>query len=440
MNRRPSGISARLASSLLAASALFTAACGGILDVELPGRVTSEQLDNPALANAMANGVVATFECAWSHYVAAGNAMSDQVLSTSGQGNTNVWGLRNIIASNINLLDPCDAGGGGYKLMVPLQATRVLGDQAFTRIDGFADATVPNRALLKAQVKTYAAYATLALGEAFCQGSFGSGPLLTPGEVLLAAEVRFGEALTLAAAANSADLRNMALVGRARTRLDLANFAGARADAELVPAGYAKNATRGAADTHRWNLVYEFQNNPTSQDQRHTTVAPDYRNVTWQGVPDPRVRVTATTLISGDNLTPWFRHEKAASRSDPVPIATYKEARLIVAEAAARSGDLTTARQIINALHTAAGIPGYDPGGTATQAEVVSQVIEERRRELFMEVAARYNDHLRFRSTQWRIPFRGEPGSVHPNGIDQRGQQYGATTCVPLPDAETIGR
>jgi hypothetical protein len=431
---------ATLGIVLLTTGALLTSACSGLLDVDLPGRVTTDQLDNPALATSLANGVVTTFECAWTHYVAAANAMSDQVLSTSGQGNTNVWGMRNVIGSNINLVEPCDAGAGGYKFMVPLQATRILGDQAFATISGFADATVPNKALLMAQVKTYAAYATLALGEAFCQGSFGGGALLTPRDVLQAAEARFTEALALAGAAASTDLRNMALAGRARTRLTLENFAGARTDAEQVAAGYVKNATRGSADTHRWNLVYEFQNNGVSQALRHTTVAPEYRAMTFGGVADPRVRVHATNLISGDQVTPWFRHEKAVARTDPVVIASYREARLIVAEAAARTGDLGTARQIINTLHAAAGLPLFDPGATAGQAEVVSQVIDERRRELFMEAAVRYADHLRFRNTPWRIPFRGEAGSVHPGGVDQRGQQYGSTTCVPLPDAETIGR
>ena len=121
-------------------------------------------------------------------------------------------------------------------------------------------------------------------------------------------------------------------------------------------------------------------------------------------------------------------------------VASGREARLIVAEAAARSGDLATARTVINALHTAAAIPAYDPGNTATQNEVIAQVIEERVRELFMESGARYADHLRFRGTPFQIPFRGEPGSVHPNGVDHRNQQYGTTTCIPLPLSETLGR
>jgi hypothetical protein len=427
-------------AALWAVGSLATAACSDLLDVELPGKVVTEQLDDPSLANALASGVVSTFECGWTHFVAGTNALSDQVLSTSGQGNTNTWGLRTVLENNINLTDNCDAAVGGYTFLAPLQATRVLADNAFTRIDGFPDARVPNKALLKAQVKTYAAYATIPLGEAFCSMAFDQGPVITPAQALQDAETRLTEAFNLATTANSADLRNMALVGRARVRLDLGNFAGARADAEQVTAGYVKNATRGATDRHRWNLLYEFQNNEVTQSLRHTTIAPAFRDVRWEGVADPRVKVTATTLLAGDNLTPLFRHAKALSRSDPVLIASFREARLIVAEAAARSGDLPTARTVINALHTAANIPGYDLGDTATQNEVIAQVIEERARELFMEVGARYNDHLRFRSTAFKIPFRGEAGSVHPNGVDQRNQQYGSTTCVPLAAAETLGR
>ena len=74
-----------------------------------------------ALASALANGVVITFECGWSQYVAAANAMSDQVISTSGQGNTNVWGMRNILNTNLNLTDSCDGAVGGYNFLVPLQ-------------------------------------------------------------------------------------------------------------------------------------------------------------------------------------------------------------------------------------------------------------------------------------------------------------------------------
>ena len=127
------------------------------------------------------------------------------------------------------------------------------------------------------------------------------------------------------------------------------------------------------------------------------------------------------------------------SRGYPLLLASYKEARLFLAEAAARTNDLPTARQLINDMHAQAGIPAYDSGGTDTQEQVIAQVIEERRRELFTEGGHRLNDHLRFRGTAWNIPFKGEPGSIHPNGVDDTGLPYGTTTCFPLPTVEVIG-
>jgi hypothetical protein len=183
--------------------------------------------------------------------------------------------------------------------------------------------------------------------------------------------------------------------------------------------------------------VFELQNNIGSATNRHGSVANNYRGVTWQSVADPRVSVSATNNGFGsDGITPFFSHNKALARGDGQAIATYKEAQLIVAEAAARTGDLATARDIIRARHTAAGIPGYDANNTATQNEIIAQVIEERSREMFLEEGHRLNDMLRFRTTAFEIPFRGEAGSIHPNGVDHRGLVYGPTTCIPLPLAK----
>jgi hypothetical protein len=263
------------------------------------------------------------------------------------------------------------------------------------------------------------------------------GPLMSPKDVLALAETRFTEAIALATAANSADLLNMALVGRARVRLDLENFTGALDDARKIPVGYVKFATRDATDSRRYDALCE---NITCPQNRNATVAPNYRTVTWQGVPDPRVAVATTGQLAFDNAqVHYFPTNKHTSRSYGILLASYKEARLFIAEAAARTGDLTTARQLINAMHTEAGIPAYDPAGTDSQDAVIAQVIEERRRELFTEGGHRLNDHLRFRGTKWNIPFKGEPGSIFPNGVDATGLPYGTTTCFPLPTVEIIG-
>jgi hypothetical protein len=418
----------------LSLSLLLLTACKGILDVSLPGKVTTEALDNPLQAQVLANGVVLDFECAWSNYVTATNALSDQLVNASQQGVSSSWYLRNILPDDASLLTSCD-GATGLFPYASLQIARADAGKMFATIDGFPDAVVTNKAQLKAMVRTYGAYTLVPLGEGYCSMVLAPKEVQTPQAILQAAETALTDALSQATAVNDAGLMNMARVGRARVRLDRGDFAGARTDASQVPSSFVRMATRGASERQRWNLTYEFQNNIGTGTQRHASVAPNFRSVTWQGVADPRVVVTANG-ISQDGVTPFFQHAKALSRSDGVPIASYKEAQLIVAEAAARTGDLATARQIINARHTAAGIPGYDLTNTGTQAQVIAQVIEERSRELFLEGGHRFNDMLRFRTTQWKIPFRGEAGSIHPNGIDQANRTYGITTCIPLPLAE----
>ena len=414
---------------------LAAGACSDILDVHVPGRVQEEALDDPALAPTMVASVIADFECAWNNYVAAAALIGDEFIQASGNLNQRNWGSRRITADDPNMAQgTCRTQ---YAIYTTLQTARFQADDAFNRLDKFTDAQVANRTLLKATVKAYGAYALLALGEGFCEMAIDGGPLMTPKQVLELAETRFTEAIQLATAANNQDILNMALGGRARVRLDLGNYAGAIANAGLIPPTYVKNATRDESDTRRYDALCEHV---TCATNRHATVAPNYRAITWAGVPDPRVAVSTRNQLAFDNAQiHYFPTNKYTSRAFPVAITSAKEARLIIAEASARTNNLATARQLINAMHTAAGIPPYDAAGTATQNEVIAQVIEERRREMFAEGGHRLNDHLRFRGTQWAIPFKGEPGSIHPTGVDATGIPYGDTRCFPLPTVERVG-
>lgn len=49
--------------------------CKNALDVDLPGKVTEEALNNPLNASVLANGTILDFECAWANYVTATNAL-----------------------------------------------------------------------------------------------------------------------------------------------------------------------------------------------------------------------------------------------------------------------------------------------------------------------------------------------------------------------------
>lgn len=421
--------------ALVLAAVLPFAACNldSVLDVSVPGRVREDALADPTLAPTMVASVIADLECAWNNYSAAASLMSDEFQQASGNLNQRNWGSRRILAD-----DPAMATAtcrAPYGIYTTLHTARFQAEDIFARLDAFTDAQVANRTALKAIVRAYGAYALVALGEGFCEMVIDGGSIMTPTKVLELAEARFTDAVALATTANNQDILNMALVGRARVRLDLKNYAGALADAKLVPLTYVKNATRDESDTRRYDAGCEYI---ACAQGRHATVAPAYRNVTWQGVADPRVQVATTGQLAFDNVQVWYYPSaKHRSRGFPVVIASGKEARLMVAEVSARTGDLATARTLINAMHTAVGIPGYDLANSDTQDQVLTQVIEERRREMFVEGAYRFNDHLRLMGTPQAVPFKGTPGSVlHPSGIDDTGLPYGSTTCFPLPLVE----
>jgi starch-binding outer membrane protein, SusD/RagB family len=156
------------------------------------------------------------------------------------------------------------------------------------------------------------------------------------------------------------------------------------------------------------------------------SVGPDYRNLTVNGVPDPRVKVTEVKLANGatkigpDNATPMWQQQKfiTGAGAVPLPIASYVEAQLILAEAVGGQQGIDA----INRVRALSGIaPMTNPG-----TDITPIVLEERRRQLFSE-GQRYADMLRK-----NIPFTPPAGTAN-----RKSQIFGTVTCVPLPDVET---
>lgn len=438
---------AALVLSFLVLPALAACELDRILEVEIPGKVREEALNDVALAETLVRGVIADVECAWNQYTAGAALHSDEYIPTSGNLVMRNWGQRKITADDEGFAKG-RCGEWGFPMYTPLHTARFQGEDVFRRLENFAD--LKDKIGKQATVRAYGAFPLLALGEGFCAVSVPEkegepGPLLMPKQVLELAEKKFSEAIDLATQAGNTEILNMALVGRARARLDLGKFSEASADASRVPPGYRKVATRDESVPRRYNYFFERMN-ARSGFRQHGSVADHYRNLTIDpqgrptqnnGVPDPRVNVRTDGKLASDFATLHWYHDKYNSRGDPVPLASYKEAQLFMAEAAARTGDLATARRIINERRTALGLPPFNL--PATQDEMIALVLEERRRELFVEGGHRLNDMLRFRGTKFQIPFLGEPGSIHPNGVDQTGAEYGTTTCFPLPLVEESG-
>jgi starch-binding outer membrane protein, SusD/RagB family len=394
-----------LAADALLLTMLAMTACDSLLDVRMPGQVPESELDNPLLAPTMVVSALGEFECSLAQYVATTGVLSGEYIIGGFLLASNIWGRR----WRPNILETAGTCGGGYGYYTALQTARFMAEDGSRRIEAFADEAVPNKPALLAQLAAYAGYSYTLLGEGFCEMAIDGGPLQTREQIWTTAETWFTKALALAQTANDASIRDMSYVGRARVRLNLGKKAEAAADAEQVPAGFVRNATYSSAITRRNNRVFA-----ANIRDRDMSVGPNYRDLTVGGVADTRLRVTFADRNGQDGVTPQWDQTKYTALNTPIPIASWSEAQLIIAEA--RGG--LAAIDAINRLRTRANLPQVATG------EVVDLtfILEERRRQLFSE-GHRYNDMLRH-----NLAF--------PTGVDHKGQLYGDVTCVPLPNVE----
>ena len=414
----------RAAVALAVALAPALNACRDVtsLTQTAPSRVQADQLYIPANAPLLLTSAIGDYECALANYVVAaglvGDELDDAQLAQVGWD----YDRRTInpaLTQYAGAVCPQTIADTQVPaLYTPISVARYDADRLTTATQGWTDAQVPGRQKLLGQAQAYAGYSLVLLGEGMCSAAIDLGPELSRAQLDSIAESRFTGAIAAATAANDTATLNMALVGRARARLDQNKMALALADAALVPDGFVKNATYSAVNARRENLV-----NTQMYRGNYSTVDSTFRHVLWNGAPDPRVVVDSTGQVGQDQVTPIFAPAKYPTSSTPIPIASWREARLIQAEASLAAGDVATATAMINKLHTAAGIAPY-AGGAA--AEVLAQVQEERRRELFLE-GQRLNDMIRF-----KVPLVPAPGTPFP----VKGGTYGTQLCFPLPDLE----
>jgi len=405
-----------LRAGLWLAAALALAACNSLLDVDAPSRIPADALNDPSNATLLLSGAIGDFECAFQSYVVMGGIVGEELVDATQTADRWPYDRRAV--------DPSDRRYGEFActalgVYTPLSTARWAADNALARLQGWTDEQVAGRAVMVATAAAYSGYSHLLLGEGFCSGvlldeSLQAGAEVPRADVLRRAVARFDQAVQGAQAAGNADILNMALVGRARAKLDLGDKAGAAADARLVAANYAKVVTASTIASRRENRVVEQNNNSQS-----VTIGPSYRNLAFGGVADPRVRVTDTGRNATDGNRIWVQ-TKYATLATGVPLATWDEAQLIIAEV--EGGP--SAVNIINLFHTRAGLPAF---ASTDAAAIQAQVVEERRRELFLE-GQHLGDIIRY-----NLALTPATGTAFP-----KGGTYGSTTCLPLPNIEKL--
>jgi starch-binding outer membrane protein, SusD/RagB family len=422
----------RMALVLVAAAGM--SACDRLdraLEVEAPAFIDANDMNDPQNARLLVTGAIADFDCALGAYIVNGGLLGNELRDASVTAARFSLDSRNIDDTSPYGTGACTSNPPG--VYVPLATALWTSANALSKLEQWSDteilpvgstiAPAVYKNSLVAQAAAYSGYAHVLMGEGFCSAVITElGPEVTSQQVFQAAEARFTQAITAAEAGNVPDIRNMALLGRARTRLNLGNLTGAAADARaLLQAApqYVRNATASSASSRRWNRIgAEFFGG-------NITVEPSYRGLTVEGVPDTRVNAINTNTNGHDGASPvWVVAKYGATRSAdhrnrPIPIATWREAHLIIAEA---EGGMEAVNRV-NLLRAHHGLPAYT--GATTPEAIRALIIQERARELYLE-GHHLNDLRRF-----DLPNTPATGTSY-----RQGGSYGSVRCFPLPAVE----
>src|SRR5919199_427998 len=218
----------RLAPLAGAALTLLGAlACTEITTLEQknPSQLPANTLYTPANAQLLVNGAISDFDCAYLRYVVGSGILTDELANAIAQTDNYNYDRRTM---------PTNAPYGTGTCMdiqqppvyTPLSVARASADTILSRLEVWTDEQVPNRTALIGQAATYAGYSLVLLGEGMCSAAINVGPELTSQQLFQEAQARFDKAVTAATAAGDSATLDLALLGRARTLLDLGDPAG----------------------------------------------------------------------------------------------------------------------------------------------------------------------------------------------------------------------
>jgi starch-binding outer membrane protein, SusD/RagB family len=413
-------------ASCLAVAAAGTCglvACGDTLNQTSASQILASSLDNPANAQLLVTSAITDFQCMYAQYIVATGLVSDEMNNAQLAQVMFDFDRRQLSATNAALgTTKCEDSDQFIGVWVPMSIARFQGDQALTYLSGWTDAQVPNREDLIAQAAEYTGYVETFMGETMCAGAINGGAQLTPDSLLGLADAHFATAITNAATAGDQNALNMALLGRARERLDRGQVAGADSDATAIPAGFEVDATYDGTALRRENRVWTVM----WRDYYYSIEGPFRNRTLLNGAPDPRVVVINSGIAGQDGSNIW-QAPKYPAVSAPIPIAHYTEAQLIIAEADLDGGNVSGAVNIINALESAQG--NTTPYTSMDPNAVRAQLVNERAAELFLE-GHRLADIIRYNLT-----LNPPAGTPYP---EPEGGTYGSQLCFPLPTSETL--
>lgn len=269
-----------------------------------------------------------------------------------------------------------------------------------------------------ARVSLYGGFGKTWLADLYCTLAFyGDGPEHTHLEAYALAEEDFTAAIEAANAEE--EVRQAALVGRARVRLFQNKDALALADAENVDPDFEFFATYSTNSFEQRNRVH-FR----TWDWSNWSVGLKFIDLTIDetGSPDPRVDLALNPSPAREPTLDLYAPWKVPSASSPLRMASGDEAQYIIAEI--EGGQ--TAVDIINNIRIRKGIDVTWTPSSGESDEIRDKVIDERKRTLFLE-GVRLGDIRRY-LVRYGLDFWETEIPL--------GQPVGDQTCLPMPNVE----
>ena len=301
------------------------------------------------------------------------------------------------------------------------------------------------------QMYMAAGFTELTIAENFCNGIpetyttngiYVYGPQLTTDSVYKRAAFFFDSALARSQGSDAFSVaqKQALLVLRARVLVDQGQFAQAAA---LVPtsavptsAAYLLTFDQTTGDNQLWSLNI-------SQGRYTVGDSVDATGVVKNALPfasagDPRVPVTNTKKVGFDGTTGLFDQQISAQRSDPVPLASGIDARLIEAEAKLNAGDYAGMMTILNALRTSGQTIG-NLKVSAMAALATTPTVKDSAVTLFFREKAfwTFGRGQRLPDDRRQIRQYGRTqDQVFPVGSFFKGSSYGTDVNFPVTDNE----
>jgi hypothetical protein len=345
-----------------AAAALLAAACDSVtdslLEAEDPDIISPEAVQSAEGAEALRIGalsrlrvITAGGEGAW----LLGGLLVDEWKSSDTFSQRNETDERKVQDNNGNV----------QGMLRDLYRPRVAAREALNALREFK----PTPTWPLAQMYFVMGFAELTLAENFCNGtplgdaSTGAveyGPPLTNVQVYNLALTHFDSALALATGSDedATEVRNAAVLGRARTLIALGRFADAATAVAAVPTDYQLTATFSltAGNNQIWAL---------NTSAKRWTVGDSFdasgiiRNaLPFASAGDPRLPVTGTSTGTspagrGFDGSTNFIFQTLFGRTDATPIVSGIDARLYEAEGRLQANDIAGMMRILNDLRAA---------------------------------------------------------------------------------------